>query len=83
MNEVDLNFNFSTFKLAVVISAILLVMKLAGWADISMWIILLPLIICVGLWFLMVFLIGLFTLYLFIKQVGNEQDESESTENKS
>lgn len=83
MSEIEAKLDFSTFKLAVVISAILTFMKIAGWIDISIWIILLPIFICIGVWFFIVFLIGLCVLYMFVKHITEKADESEESQNET
>lgn len=72
--EIDLKFDFSTFKLAVVISAILTFMKIAGWINISIWIILLPIFIAIGVWFILIFLIGLVTILIFVREMNKDGD---------
>ena len=70
--------DFSTFKLAVVISVILIFMKIFGWIDISIWIVFLPIFVVVGIWFFIVFLIGLATLYFMAKKLTEDTGESEN-----
>ena len=82
MNKMDFELNFSTFKLAIILSVALMVMKIAGWIDISIWIILLPIFIAIGIWFFIVFLIGLFTLFILVKTI-TEPDESSEIEEKN
>lgn len=77
--EIDLKFDFSTFKLAVVISAILTFMKIAGWIDISIWIILLPVFIAIGVWFILIFLIGLVTILIFVREMNKDRDELDTS----
>lgn len=72
--EIDLKFDFSTFKLAVVISAILTFMKIAGWINISIWIILLPIFIAIGVWFILIFLIGLVTILILVREMNKDRD---------
>lgn len=72
--EIDLKFDFSTFKLAVVISAILTFMKIAGWINISIWIILLPIFIAIGVWFILIFLIGLITILILVREMNKDGD---------
>ena len=77
--EIDLKFDFSTFKLAVVISAILMFMKIAGWIDISIWIILLPVFIAIGVWFILIFLIGLVTILILVREMNKDRDELDTS----
>lgn len=77
--EIDLKFDFSTFKLAVVISAILTFMKIAGWIDISIWIILLPVFIAIGVWFILIFLIGLVTILILVREMNKDRDELDTS----
>jgi len=77
--EIDLKFDFSTFKLAVVISAILTFMKIAGWIDISIWIILLPIFIAIGVWFILIFLIGLVTILILVREMNKGGDELDTS----
>ena len=72
-----IEFNFSSFKLAVLLSLIMTLMKIIGWINISIWIILLPIFIVVGVWFFIVFLIGLITIILVANQLNNDTGESE------
>jgi len=72
-----IEFNFSSFKLAVLLSLIMTLMKIIGWINISIWIILLPIFIVIGVWFFIVFLIGLITIILVANQLNNDTGESE------
>lgn len=72
-----IEFNFSSFKLAVLLSLIMTLMKIMGWINISIWIILLPIFIVIGVWFFIVFLIGLITIILVANQLNNDTGESE------
>ena len=72
-----IEFNFSSFKLAVLLSLIMTFMKIMGWINISIWIILLPIFIVIGVWFFIVFLIGLITIILVANQLNNDTGESE------
>ena len=72
-----IEFNFSSFKLAVLLSLIMTLMKIMGWINISIWIILLPIFIVICVWFFIVFLIGLITIILVANQLNNDTGESE------
>ena len=72
-----IEFNFSSFKLAVLLSLIMTLMKIMGLINISIWIILLPIFIVIGVWFFIVFLIGLITIILVANQLNNDTGESE------
>lgn len=73
-----MNSDFSTFKLAVVITVALVFMKIMGWIDVSTWVVFLPIFIVLGIGFFIVFLIGLVTIYLVSQKMDEDTEESEN-----
>lgn len=67
----------STFDLAVVVTLVLTLLKIYGVIDIAVWVVFLPLMIAVGWYCFLVFLLGLLTLMLVSKTDEGDSDEDE------
>jgi len=80
-NKFEIDFSF--FKLNILITIFLMVLKLAGKINISDWIVFLPVLISIGWFFLIVFIIGLITLYFINKETNNNDEDDNSSEANS
>lgn len=78
MTNFEVDFNF--FKLGFWSTIILGIAQLAGWININAWLIFLPLIVVVGWYFIIIFLIGLITLYFVDKELNKNDGDSEKEE---
>ena len=78
MSNFEVDFNF--FKLGFWSTIILGIAQLAGWININAWLIFLPLIVVVGWYFIIIFLIGLITLYFVDKELNKNDGDSEKEE---
>lgn len=67
--------NFSFLKLGFWSTVILAILKLANVIDISNWLVFLPLLIAVGGFVFIVFLIGLITLYFIDRELDKQEKE--------
>ncbi len=88
MSENDFTFNFSLFKLSIWVTVILGILKLMGVINIANWEVFLPVIISVSWIFILLFLIGLFTVLLVssgsLKLPGiNDEDTKTGGEEES
>ncbi len=80
MSNSNFEVDFSFFKLGFWSTIILGIAQLAGWIDINIWLIFLPLIIAIGGYFFIIFLIGLITLYFVDKELNKREEDSEKEE---
>lgn len=78
MTNFEVDFNF--FKLGFWSTIILGIAQLAGWININVWLIFLPLIVTVGWYFIIIFLIGLITLYFVDKELNKNDEDNEKEE---
>lgn len=78
MTNFEVDFNF--LKLGFWSTIILGIAQLAGWININVWLIFLPFIIAIGGYFIIVFLIGLITLYFVDKELNKNDGDSEKDE---
>ena len=78
MSNFEVDFNF--FKLGFWSTVILGIAQLAGWININVWLIFLPFIIAIGGYFIIIFLIGLITLYFVDKELNKNDGDSEKEE---
>ena len=88
MSEESYTFNFSFLKLSVWITVILAILKLTNVINISNWLVFLPVIISISWIFILLFLIGLFTVLLVssgaLKLPGiNDEDTKTGSEEES
>lgn len=88
MSEDSYTFNFSFLKLGVWITVILAILKLTNVINISDWLVFLPVIISAAWIFILLFLIGLFTVFLVssgsLKLPGiNDEDTKTGSEEES
>lgn len=88
MSEESYTFNFSFLKLSVWITVILAILKLTNVINISNWLVFLPVIISAAWIFILLFLIGLFTVLLVssgsLKLPGiNDEDTKTGSEEES
>ena len=68
--------DFSFFKMGFWATIILAILKLSNIIDVSNFVVFLPLIIAVGGFVFIVFLIGLITLYFINKELDNVNEDS-------
>ena len=73
-------YDFNLLKLCFWITIILGVLKLTNAIDVSIFIVFLPIILGVGYLFLLIFLIGLITVYLVDKEMNSDDGDSDSDE---
>ena len=82
MNDNEFTFNFSILKLSVWVTVILAILKLTNVINISNWMVFLPVLIAIGWIFILLFLIGLFTVLLvssgILKLPGLNDKETET-----
>lgn len=71
-------FRFSILKTGFWFSVILAILKLTNTCDISGWIVFLPLMVAFGFVFLVIFAIGLITVYLLAKEQKEKEEEEEN-----
>jgi len=77
------NVNFGLLNVATFVTIFLGIAKFAGWIDISTIGIFIPIFIALGIYFLLIFFIGLVTCYLVIIHNLDKENESENKENES
>lgn len=79
MSNSKYTIDFSFFKLNIIITLFLMFLKMSGSINVSNWIVFLPVLISIGWFFLIVFIIGLITLYYMNKE-SNKEDENSNPE---
>lgn len=79
------NLDLNLFKVGFWMTILFAIAQLAGWVDVSIWMIFLPMIIAIGWYFIIIFLIGLMTLYFVDKELNkqNENEEKIDTDDES
>jgi len=81
MSEYKFNFDFSVLGVGFWSTVILAILKIANVIDISTWLVLTPLLVVLGYVFILVFIIGVITIYLFATHsVNKENEEDEDSE---
>lgn len=80
MSELNLKFELSSFKLAVIFTLILVILNILDVIHTSIWVTLLPIFIVVGWWFFVIFLIGLLTLLTIARELANTEDSDNQEE---
>ena len=83
MSESSYSFNFSILKMSIVISLILAILNGGHVINVSIWFILLPIFVAVGLIFFGVFVIGCITLILLARGLNNSTLETPEIESES
>lgn len=83
MSEVDLKIDFLSFKLATIITCILIVLNITGVISTSIWITLLPIIVVIIAWFFIIFLIGLLTILMVAKKMADDEENGDNQEETS
>ena len=78
MSNIKYEIDFNLLKVSVLITFILAILKLSNVISINNWIVFLPVIIYFTWLFLLVFLIGLMTIFLFVNR--NESTDSGDSE---
>lgn len=74
-----IDFNF--LKLGFWLTVLMILLKITNTVDINTWLVFLPLLIAIGWFVLIIFLIGLITLYYISKNTDDEEDtETEETQ---
>lgn len=79
MSNSKYTIDFSFFKLNLIITLFLMFLKMSGSINVSNWIVFLPVLISIGWFFLIVFIIGLITIYYMNKE-SNKEDENSNPE---
>lgn len=74
------NLDLNLFKVGFWMTILFGIAQLAGWVDVSIWVIFLPLMIAIGWYFIVIFLIGLITLYFVDKELNKREEDSEKEE---
>lgn len=79
------NLDLNLFKVGFWMTILFAIAQLAGLVDVSIWMIFLPMIIAIGWYFIIIFLIGLMTLYFVDKELNkqNENEEKIDTDDES
>lgn len=71
------HFRLGIFKTGFWLTAILVILKITHAIEINDWMVFLPLMIAFGLVFLVIFIIGLMTVYLLAKEEVEKEKEDE------
>ena len=74
------NLDLNLFKVGFWMTILFGIAQLAGWVDVSIWMIFLPLMIAIGWYFIVIFLIGLITLYFVDKELSKREEDIEKEE---
>lgn len=83
MSNSNFGVDFNFLKTGFWATVVLAILKITNIIEISNWLVLLPLLISIGILFLIIFLIGIMTLYLVDKELINKTDDDNSDEIKS
>lgn len=76
--DIEFNFNMNWYGFAIGVSVMIILMKVLGIIECSVWIALAPILILVGLTIFIIFIVGVITCWLmFSGQVSNDKNNDE------
>lgn len=78
--EIEFNLNLNWYGFAIGASVMLILLKVFGVIECSIWLALMPVLILVGLTVFIIFIVGVITCYLMVSGKVSSNEESDETD---